>query len=182
MHTLTTVFWLGTKELRSFFHDPVFVFLVLWAFTFAVYTQANSSSQELHNASVGIVDEDRSALSRQMVSALLPPYFKPPQAVAERDVMRLMDMGKFTFVVDIPPHFERDVLAGRQPGVQVNIDATAMIQAGLGAGYLQQIFTTQVANFVSHTEGTYLSRSQGIVASPVTLALRLAFNPNATTS
>jgi ABC-2 type transport system permease protein len=182
MRTLSTVFWLGTKELRSFFHDPVFVFLVLWAFTFAVYTQAQSSSQELHNASVGFVDEDNSGLSRRLVGALLLPYFKPPQRVQERDITRLLDVGRFTFVLDIPPHFERDVLAGRQPSVQVNIDATAMVQAGLGAGYLQQILATEVGNFVTRTEGDFLSRSQGIPRSPVILALRLAYNPNATTA
>ncbi|HTS87112.1 MAG TPA: ABC transporter permease [Gemmatimonadales bacterium] len=182
MRTLSTVFWLGTKELRSFFRDPVFVFLVLWAFTFAVYTQAQSSSQELHNAAVGYVDEDQSALSRRMIHALLPPYFKPPQPVPPSQTMQLLDLGRYTFIVDIPPHFQRDVLAGRQPALQVNIDATAMVQAGLGAGYLQQIFTSEAGNFVTRTEGAFLSRSQGTPRSPVTLALRLAYNPNATTA
>jgi len=182
MRTISTIFWLGTKELRSFVHDPVFVFLVLWAFTFAVYMQAHSSSQELHNASVGVVDEDHSALSRRMIGALLPPYFKTPQPVAQQDMMRLMDMGRFTFIVDIPPHFERDVLGGKRPAVQVNIDATAMVQAGLGTSYFQQIFTTEATNAVARNEGTYLSRAQGIPFTPLTLSLRLAFNPNATTA
>jgi ABC-2 type transport system permease protein len=182
MRSLSTIFWLGTKELRSFFYDPVFVFLVLWAFTFAVYTQAQSSSQELHNASVAYVDEDNSDLSRQMIGALLPPEFKPPQPVAEADISRLLDLGRYTFVIDIPPHFERDVLAGRQPSIQVNVDATAMVQAGLGSMYIQQILTTEIDNFVTRTEGDFLSASQGVRRSPVTLALRLAFNPNATTA
>ena len=182
MRTLQTVFWLGTKELRSFFHDPVFVFLVLWAFTFAVYTQAKSSSQELHNASVGVVDEDRSELSRRMVGALLPPYFKRPEPVTARDVARLMDTGRYTFILDIPPHFERDVLAGRRPAVQMNIDATAMVQAGLGAGYLQQILSTEIADHVTRSGGEMLDREEGIAMTPVTLALRLAYNPNAITA
>jgi ABC-2 type transport system permease protein len=182
MRSLATIFWLGTKELRSFLYDPVFVFLVLWAFTFAVYMQAQSSSQELHNASVGFVDEDNSDLSRQLIGALLPPYFKPPQPIQEADIARLLDLGRFTFVIDIPPHFKRDVLAGRVPSVQVNIDATAMVQAGLGGMYIQRIFTTEIENFLTRTEGDFLSRSQGARRSPVTLALRLAFNPNATTA
>jgi len=182
VRTLQTVFWLGTKELRSFFHDPVFVFLVLWAFTFAVYTQAKSSSQELHNASVGVVDEDRSELSRRMVGALLPPYFKRPEPVTARDVARLMDTGRYTFILDIPPHFERDVLAGRRPAVQMNIDATAMVQAGLGAGYLQQILSTEIADHVTRSGGEMLDREEGIAMTPVTLALRLAYNPNAITA
>ncbi len=182
MHSLENIFWLGTKELQSFFHDYVLVALVIWAFSFAVYTQAQSNAQELHNASLAVVDEDHSDLSRQIVSAFLPPYFKSPQTIAETDVDRLMDIGRYTFVLDIPPNFQRDVLGGRQPTLQVDIDATAMVQAGLGSGYSQQIIATEVANFVSRNEGRFLSRSQGVPVSPVTLAVRVGFNPNVTTA
>ena len=147
-----------------------------------MYSQAQSNSQELHNASVGIVDEDHSALARQMAAALLPPYFKPPQPVRASDIDRLMNVGTYTFIIDIPPNFERDVLGGRSPAVQVNIDATAMVQAGLGAGYIQQILTTEVSDFVTRSEGTFQSRAQGIPVSPVTLAVRIAYNPNVTTA
>ena len=38
-----------------------------------------------------------------------------------------MNLGRFTFVLDVPPYFERDVGAGRKPAVQLLVDATAMI-------------------------------------------------------
>ena len=85
-----------------------------------------------------------------------------------------MNSGRFTFVIDIPPNFERYVLAGRQPGLQINVDATAMVQAGLGSGYAQQIITTEIADFLSHAEGVPLST--------VNLDVRIAFNPNLTTA
>lgn len=182
LQSLSTIFWLGVKELRSFFHDAVLLTLVIYSFSLAVYSQSQSNSQELHNASVGVVDEDASDLSRQMISALLPPYFKPPQPVAERDIDRLMDVGRYTFIIDIPPHFERDVLAGRYPAVQVNMDATAMVQAGLGSGYIQQILSTEINNFVTRNEGTFLARGEGIPMSPATLAVRVLYNPNLTTA
>ncbi len=182
MRSLSTIFWLGVKELRSFFHDAVLLTLVIYSFSLAVYSQSQSNSQELHNASVGVVDEDHSDLSRQMVSALLPPYFKTPGLVNAADVDRLMDVGRYTFILDIPPHFERDVLGGHAPAVQVNIDATAMVQAGLGSGYIDQILTTEINNFVSRNEGVFLSRSEGIPMSPVTLAVRVAYNPNLVTA
>ena len=182
MRSLATIFWLGVKELQSFFHDAVLLTLVIYAFSFAVYSQAHSVSQELHNAAVGIVDEDHSILSREIVEGLLPPYFKPPQPIAAADVSRLLDVGRYTFVIDIPPHFERDVLGGRHPALQVDIDATAMVQAGLGSGYLQTILTTKVNDAVSRTEGTFLSRGEGVPLSPVALAVRVAFNPNLTTA
>ena len=48
----------------------------------------------------------------------------------------LMDTARYTFVLDIPPDFERDVRGRPAPAVQVDVDATAMMQAGIGAGYI----------------------------------------------
>jgi ABC-2 type transport system permease protein len=182
MWTLQNIYWLGTKELRSFFRDYVLLGFVIWAFSLAIYSMAQSHAQELFGASIGIVDEDRSELSRRMASAFFPPDFKRPEAVAPADIDRLMDVARYTFIVDVPPNFERDVLAGRQPALQVNVDATAMIQAGVGAGYIQNIASTEIADFVSHDEGRFLSRSEGIPLSPATLSVRVAFNPNITTA
>lgn len=175
MPSLTNIFWLGTKELRSFVRDYVLLGLVIWAFSLAVYAQAQSRSQELHNGAIAIVDEDDSPLSHYVIEGFyLPPYFRPPQAIALRDVNRLMDSGRYTFILDIPLHFERDVLAGRQPAIQVNVDATVMVQAGIGAGYIQQILTMQINDF--------LARSERSPLPSVNLAIRIAFNPNVTTS
>lgn len=174
MRMLSNIYWLGTKELRSFLSDFVLLGLVVYSFSLAVISQAQSYSQELHNASIAFVDEDRSELSRKIVGAFLPPYFKPPALVEQRDIDHLMNSGQYTFVVDIPPNFQRDVFANRQPDLQLNVDATAMVQAGLGSGYAQQIISTEIADFLSHAEGT--------TQSPVNLAIRIAFNPNVTTA
>jgi ABC-2 type transport system permease protein len=171
MGKLSNIYWLGTKELRSFLRDYVLLGLVIYAFSIAILAQARSSSQELHNASIAIVDEDNSVLSRRIAHAFLPPYFQRPRPIAERDIVPLMNGGRVTFVLDIPPNFERDVRAGRQPAIQLDVDATAMVQAGLGSGYAQQIIATEIANFQS--------RAEGRPAPPVDLTVRLAFNPNA---
>jgi ABC-2 type transport system permease protein len=173
MQTLANIFWLGTKELRSVMRDFVLLGLVIYAFSLAIIAQAQSSAQEVHNASIAIVDEDHSQLSRQISHAFLPPYFQAPQPIAERDIVPLMNAGRYTFVIDIPPNFARDVLAGRRPALQLNVDATAMVQAGLGADYAQQIITTEVENF--------LSRAEGAALSPVNLVTRISFNPNVET-
>lgn len=168
------IYWLGIKELRSLFRDYVLLGFVVYAFSLAIISQAQSNSQELHNAAIAFVDEDHSELSRRIAHAFLPPYFQPPRLIAERDIVPLMDSRKYTFVVDIPPNFQRDVLGGRRPAIQINVDATAMVQAGLGSGYAQQIVNTEIADFLSHAEGAPIS--------PVNLNVRIAFNPNITTA
>ena len=170
MRTLANIFWLGTKELRSFMGDFVLLGLVIYAFSLAIIAQAQSRAQEVYNASVGTVDEDHSELSGRIIRAFLPPYFQTPQPINERDIVPLMNAGRYTFVIDIPPNFARDVLAGRRPAIQLNVDATAMTQAGIGSGYAEEIITTEVRNF--------LSRSERAPLSPVNLVVRIAFNPN----
>ena len=83
-----------------------------------------------------------------------------------------MDAGLYTFVLDIPPNFQRDVLAGRQPAIQLNVDATRMSQAFIGNSYIQNIVNGEVAAFV---EGY-----RTVAALPIELEVRMRFNPNLT--
>ena len=87
MRAISNIFWLGTKEIRIFLRDWVLVALMIYAFSIAVIAQAQSNSQELHNASIAYVDEDNSELSHRIIRAFLPPYFHTPQAVTERDII-----------------------------------------------------------------------------------------------
>ncbi len=174
MRAISNIFWLGTKEIRSFLRDWVLVGLTIWAFSIVIIAQAQSNSQELHNASIAYVDEDHSELSRRIIRAFLPPYFHTPQPIAERDIIPLMNAGRYTFIIDIPPDFEKYVLGGRTPAIQVNVDATAMVQAGLGSGYAQQIIATEIQDF--------LSRKQGAPLPPVNIDVRVMFNPNIDTA
>jgi ABC-2 type transport system permease protein len=170
---LENIFWLGTKELRSFARDFVMFGFVIYSFTLAVYTQAQNPAQEIRDAAVAVVDEDHSRLSRAIKQVLLPPYFKSPAEIRVDEIDRVMDTALHTFVIDIPPNFERDVQAGRRPVLQLDVDATASMQAGIGAGYLQQIIDTEVARQVA--------RVNVVESEPVTLVARVAFNPNVTT-
>ncbi len=172
--TLANIFWLGTKELRSFFRDWVLLGLVIYSFSLAIIAQAQSNAQELHNATIAVVDEDHSQISARLAGAFLPPYFQPAAYVAEKDVDHLMNIGRYTFVLDIPPHFQRDLVAGRRPTLQLNVDATAMVQAGIGSGYAQQILLGEIAKF--------LSRQDKPPPEPIGQTVHIAFNPNITTA
>jgi len=99
MRTLSNIFWLGTKELRSFFSDWVLLGFVIYSFSLAVISQAQSNSQELYHASIGVVDEDHSEVSRRIIHAFLLPYFNEPVEIAPADVEHLMNAGKYIFVV-----------------------------------------------------------------------------------
>jgi ABC-2 type transport system permease protein len=170
MGSLTNIYWLALKELRSVLSDKVLVLFVLYAFTWTIYQQASGTSNEVNNASIAFADEDQSALSEELINAFYPPRFQYPVRIRTDEIERSMDEGRFMFVVVIPPRFERDLKAGRQPDIQVNIDATAMQQAGIGTGYIHNIITQRLS--------TYLKRTDVGTSGPVNLVQRKMFNPN----
>ncbi len=167
---LANIFNLGLKELRSLMRDRVMLLLILYAFTGAIYESAATIPETLNKASIAIVDEDRSALSTRLIAAFYPPYFTTPVLLTPAEMDAQMDEGAITFALDIPPNFQRDVLSGDKPAIQLNVDATRVSQAFTGAGYIQTIVGTEVAAFLAHYRAA--------TVLPVDLALRMRFNPS----
>lgn len=170
MSSLANVYRLGVKELWSLIRDPVMLLLIVHAFTLAIYASATAMPETLNKAPIAIIDEDDSPLSKRIAAAFYLPHFKPPVMISLADIDRGMDAGDFTFVLDIPPDFQRDVLDGKSPSIQLNVDATRMGQAFSGSSYIQQMILSEVNEFVL--------RYRASPIEPVALAMRARFNPN----
>lgn len=161
------IWHLCRKEWISLFHDTALIVLIALGFSLVIYAQSKSTSLELHKASIGVVDEDRSALSLRLADALSPPYFGIVDSIRHGQVDRAMEDAQYTFVLQIPARMESDLRAGKNVTLQLLIDASAVGQAGIGAGYLQNIIQTETARYFN---------AQDLTASPVRLVTRYAFN------
>lgn len=166
---LANIYRLGIKELWSLWRDPMMLFLICYTFTVAVYTAGTAMPETLHRTPIAVVDEDDSALSARIMGAFYPPSFTPPVRISQAEVDPGLDAGRYTLVLAIPPDFQRDLLAGRTPAVQLNVDATRMSQAFAGSGFAQQIVQGEVAEF--------LQRQRSVATSSVELVTRIRFNP-----
>lgn len=166
MLRLANIWHLGIKELRVLRADPILLLLIVYTLTVAVYSIAADVKMDVHNVAVAVVDEDGSALSRGIAQALLPPQFLPAQRIAADAAGPALDRGRFIFILGIPPRFEADLLARRPAEIALEIDATAMAQAGNGSVDIQQIIQAEVAARL------------GAAPPPVDLVLRARFNPN----
>ncbi|MGK8984007.1 ABC transporter permease [Pseudomonas aeruginosa] len=169
MRKLKNILRLGRKELWSLWRDPMMLLLIVYVFTASIYTSATALPETLNNAIIAIVDEDQSPLSERIVSAFYPLNFMPPRIISVDEMDAGMDSGEFTFVLNIPPDFQRDVLGGRNPSIQLNVDATRMSQAFSGNGYIQEMVMDEIEEFVQ--------RYRGSKPLPVDLSLRARFNP-----
>ncbi|WP_371333090.1 ABC transporter permease [Azospirillum sp. RU38E] len=164
-----TVYYLGVKELSSVLADKVLLAFIIYCFSVSVYTVATGVKTDVAGARVAVVDADGSALSRRIRDALLPPQFKTPELIDRSQVDRVMDEGRYAFVLDLPPRLEADLREGHQPTIQLNIDATAMTMAGLGSAYIQTIINQEVAEALSPDAPN---------RAPVSVVTRTYFNPN----
>ena len=131
------------KELRSLFADPILLILITYMFTGMVIAMSQSNT-DIRNAAVAIIDEDHSPLSRRLADAIRPPYFRTPAAIDRSEADAAMNRGDYVFILEIPPHFERDLLQGRTPEILNNIDATRMNQGGIGSAYLQRTISVDI--------------------------------------
>lgn len=167
---IKNVYYLSIKELRSLFGDLTLIGLVVIMFTFTIYSIAKGITTEVKNAPVAVLDEDHSTLSYQLHDVILPPYFKQVVEIERDRIDSAMDNGEYIFVLTIPPNFATDLLAGKQPRLQLLVDATAMTQAGIGATYLNQIINRQINQFLGLPDNQQLL--------PLKPVINVLFNEN----
>ncbi len=167
------------KELIQLGRDPILLGVLLWFFTADVYLAASGISMELRNAPVAFLDHDHSEASRELIHRFRPPYFRRWGELASAAHGKdLLDRGKVMVVLDIPAHFERDLLAGRPVDVQIQVDTSNTVLGTLAISYAQRI----VARFAQ----TWVMRRQHLTADalealPQVEDRRRAFyNPNQT--
>lgn len=167
---MQNVFHLGVKELASLSSDVVMLILIAYVFTGAIYSEATAMRTDVSNALVAVVDADQSTLSARIKDSLQPPYFKPPREIDRAELDELLDKGYFTFILEFPPKLEADLLASRNPSIQINVDATAVAQAAVGTAYIQEIIARETASFL---------KARGAdSAVPIDLVVRALFNQN----
>jgi ABC-2 type transport system permease protein len=167
---LSNVYRLGLKEFSSLASDKVLFAFIIYSFSLNIYSEATGIRTDVNNAAIAIVDSDRSGLSARIRDGLLKPYFRRPDLIDRSAIDREMNRGTYAFVLDIPPNFEADVLREHVPTLQLNIDATAMTQAGVGGSYVESIVQQETRNYF---------QSRGVEAQlPVVVVTRAFFNPN----
>ena len=170
LQSLKNIYHLGIKEIRGLFRDWLMIALIVYSFTYAIVVASRAQPDSLNKAAIAIVDDDQSQLTKRLADAFIPPMFMPPKFITQSEIDPGMDRGDFTFVVVFPASFQRDVMSGKEPEIQVNVDATRMSQAFTGSGYIQQILQQEISRFMRKEQNSALAK----------YVIRNRFNPNLT--
>jgi ABC-2 type transport system permease protein len=142
----TTLIWVWRvlvmcrKEFVQFFRNWILALFLAYTFTMMTYHNATSISKELKNASLVVIDNDRSAASRELVYRFHEPQFRFTEELSsERAGIKQLDSGQAAVLLDIPEQFDRDIREGRQVRVQVQLDGADASRAYLTATYAGNI-------------------------------------------
>lgn len=164
------------KEFGQLSRDLPILFILIWAFTGAIYIAGHTISMEIRNFPVVVYDLSQSLPSRDLTQRLRKPYFKIlRQAETEQQWINMLDRGTASLALIIPPEFERDLASG-DGKFQVISDGSLSMSATIASAHIARIAGEFNLELVEEKLGNLNLLSQQI--AQVDVRLRTSFNPN----
>jgi ABC-2 type transport system permease protein len=128
------------KELLQLMRDTPIVVYFVFAFSLNIVMGGGRPGFELKNAVVHVLDQDKSATSRDYIARFKPPFYVLHGFDgAPQESIHLLDQGDVMVTMDIPSGFEKSLQRGESTTVQMQVDTTNSSLGLLAASYAQQI-------------------------------------------
>lgn len=131
------------KELRQMLRDPRSRRMLFVGPVFQLLIFGYAVNTDVRHASTILVDEDRTAASRQLVDVLTATgYFDVTQrGQRPADIASALDHGSALVGLDVPRGFSRDLASGSSAEVQLLVDGSTANTANVALGYGTQIIS-----------------------------------------
>jgi ABC-2 type transport system permease protein len=129
------------KEFRQVFRDPAILrmMFIMPVIQLAVLPQA--ANYEVKNVKLAILDQDHSPYSQRFINKIRAShYFILNSFPASYDEgLRDIEADRADIILQIPPHFEKDLVVTGDAGMFMAVNAINGARANLGASYLNAI-------------------------------------------
>ena len=124
--------------LRLIFILPILQLLIL----------SNAATFDVKNIAITFVDNDQSKDSRDLINAFkASAYFSVTDPhFSEREAIEEMQKGKTDIIINVPVHFNRNLLKDQKAIISVSINAIDAATAGVENVYVTQIINTYNQN------------------------------------
>lgn len=165
------------KELRQMLRDPRSRRMLFVGPVFQLLIFGYAVNTDVRHASTILVDEDRTAESRQLVNVLTATgYFDVTQrGDRPADIANALDHGRALVGLDIPRGFSRDVASGSPAEVQLLVDGSTANTANVALGYGTQI----ISRYALDKSATIAAnRGAGEPSRGIDFRVRAWYNPN----
>lgn len=138
------------KEFGQLWRDHTLLVFIVYLFTINVVMAGNDASRDLKDARLLVYDGDQSEASRDLISRFHPPYFKFLGEVKNpAEGQQALQTGRTLLFIEIPQHFELDLLRQAKPvSIQELVDTSKSTTGYLAASYSGAIEAQFTADWV----------------------------------
>ena len=167
---LAMVLTFALREGRELAGDRIRLMFALLGPLIYLFAGSLGISYDTDQLDFAVLDQDQSRYSRELVREFEgSAYFRRAADLSRReDIAAELTAAHVELVIEIPPHFGRDLLAQRRPQVAFYIDGAMPQQGENIAGYAQGIAAGYALS---------LYRTYGIQPAGADLDMRFIYNP-----
>jgi ABC-2 type transport system permease protein len=138
---MRTIRFLLQKEFRQIFRNKAILAMILVMPVIQLLILPLAANYEVKNINLAVVDLDRSANSRLLLSRITASGYFRLQAYCPsfKAGMQLIESDEADLVLEIPPGFERKLIRENEQPLLLAVNAINGAKANLGGAYLGQI-------------------------------------------
>lgn len=138
---MRTLKFLLQKEFRQIFRDPSIIRLIFVMPVIQLLILPWAADYEIKNIKLAFVDHDHSGYSQQLLTKILAGgYFQLSGNTASfREAMQWVERDEADLVLEIPAHFEKNLVKEDEIKVFMALNAINGVKANLGGAYLRTI-------------------------------------------
>ncbi|HUZ59462.1 MAG TPA: ABC transporter permease [Hanamia sp.] len=129
------------KEFRQIFRDPSIFRVLFIAPIVQLLILPLAANYQIKNINLAVVDHDHSQYSQILINKIVSSgYFRLTDYSATFPLaLQSVELDKSDLILEIPEHFQKDLVKDNKANLFVAANAINGIKAGLGAAYIQQI-------------------------------------------
>lgn len=138
---MRTILFIVRKEFLQIFRHKVMLPLIFLMPVIQLVILAHAADFEVKNINLFIVDHDMSQASRQLIGKFQASrnFNIVGYSFSSRQAFDEIQRGEADLFLEMPPHFQRDLVRNNKAGLQLSVNAINGVQAGLANAYANAI-------------------------------------------
>ena len=168
---MKTIIFIIQKEFKQIFRNKGMLPIIFILPLIQLLILSNAASFEVKNIKFSYIDHDHSASSRELISKFqASDSFKiVNQFNTKEEANHEMEKGNVDIILEIPVHFERNLITDKAAALSVSINAIDGASAGVENVYISQIIGTYnqkiLSQLLQYNDGSIV-QPQNIVTIP----------------
>ena len=165
------------KEFKQILRNSFLPKIILGYPLFALLVLPYAANFEIKNINLAVIDNDHSSYSNRLINKITASGYFKLTAVSPNynNAIQKIESDEADIVLELPPHFERDL--GRYQTAKVMVAANAVngTKGGLGSAYLSNI----IADFSNEIRSKWIQSNADMTSlSRIEVVPQFKFNPH----